>query len=254
MAKGMSKAERNRRMAAEIAEKIKQAKDQNARVSFAGRLEVLRKGSELYGQKNAAKAAEEFRRYLAGLEMWKKVPDGKLTPKLFNPIDERSELLLVCGIYWDLAKLFDQLKSEKRRFEFLHYMQKYIEFSKGMPYEAVAAENVRKYLRSNDVNNPAEFKNAYKQLGGGSCVVATSLSDQVAAGTTRELRFFRENTLIHSRPGRWFIQWYSENGLGIALWMDRRSRFFRKISARFLDAIALSLRRFQSSRDGSSSD
>lgn len=230
----MSRADRNRKMAAEIAEKIRLAKEKSSQISFAGRLEVLRKGMDHYTRRDAAKASQEYRRYLTALEFWKKAPEGKLVPKHFDLNLEKSEVLLVAGIYWDLMKLFDKLKSEKRRSEFLHYTQKFIQFTKGMPFEKVAAENVRKYLRSGKANNVTEFKSTYAELGGSNCFVATSLAGFLDEETIPSLRHFRSHRLEKTRVGLAVSNWYGKNGLALSFWMDRMPLWFRRACARVI--------------------
>ena len=139
----------------------------------------------------------------------------------------------------DLAKLYDKTKTQDKFKEFAKYLEKYILFSKGMPYQALCAEAIRKYLKMEKALHKDAFKNAYKVMGGKTkCFVATSLMDVTLPITHFELRRFRDQVLKKNPAGRTFVAWYYRNGPQIARKMDQAPPWVRTASGAVLDQMA----------------
>jgi hypothetical protein len=102
--------------------------------------------------------------YIRILEDWKKVPAGTLNPSHFDIRKDLAELLLISSIYWHLVKLLDNAPSPAGEAQFRHFMSQFVLFSKGMTFTPLAAETLRKYIRSAPIRHMADFKNAYKLL------------------------------------------------------------------------------------------
>jgi hypothetical protein len=155
-----------------------------------------------------------------------------------------AELLLISGVYWDLAKLFDRTKSPQRQADFKHYLEKYILFSKGQPFQHVCLETLRKYIANDKPVHTAEFKHAYKIMGGSSyCFVATSLADVCDERTLGRLRHFRDARLKRHAAGRGFVAWYYRSGPAMAAWADRQPRWLRRAMGLGLDWLAWAVSR-----------
>jgi hypothetical protein len=207
------------------------------------RIELAQSGVRAFENKKITDAVKAFHSYIRILEDWKGVPEGKLTPSHFDVKTDVAELLLISGVYWDLAKLYDRTKSADKQREFMHYLEKYILFARGMPFQHVCLETMRKYISNEKPVHKPEFKNAYKMLGGSSaCFVATSLMDVCDPDTMPLLRDFRDEKLARSAVGRAFIRWYYRNGPGLAAAADRAPLFVRRAMGRALDRLA---RRFE---------
>ena len=117
--------------------------------------------------------------------------------------------------------------------------EKYILFSRGMPFQHVCQETMRKYISNEKPVHKPEFKNAYKMLGGkGDCFVATSMIDVCRDETLPRLRRFRDARLARSRGGRLFIQWYYRHGPGLAAIADRAPQALRSGLGKVLDQLA----------------
>jgi hypothetical protein len=208
------------------------------------RIELAQTGVRCYEIGKISEAVRNFHSYLRILEDWKQVGEGKLMPSHFDKKEDVAELLLISGVYWDLTKLYDRTAGERKRGEFQHYLQKYILFSKDMPFEHVCLETLRKYLNNNKARHKAEFKNAYKVMGGSNCFVATALLDVCAEETLPRLREFRDLRLAHSRSGRAFIAWYYRNGPKLATLTDYAPEWLRVAMGKAIDGLArLTLRR-----------
>jgi hypothetical protein len=205
------------------------------------RINLAKAGVAAYDDSRAADAVKAFQAYIRVLEDWKGVHEGAIVPALFDQRREVAELLLISGVYWDLVKLFDRTKSAAKQRDFLHYMEKFILFSQGMPYETVCRETLRKYISTERPVHLAEFKNAYKVLGGGKCFVATALMEHSDPQTIPRLRAFRARALMRSPTGRAFVRWYYRRGPALAARVERLPVPARRAMASALDILARSL-------------
>ncbi|MFZ9594471.1 MAG: CFI-box-CTERM domain-containing protein [Bdellovibrionia bacterium] len=213
---------------------------------LAMRIEIARAGMAAFERREMNDAVKNFFLYLKILEKTKKIPEGTLSPEHFDKSTEAVEMLTVSSIYWDLVRLFDKGTSAEKNKEFLKFMEKYLLFSKGMPYESMCAEAVRKYLEKDKAVHKDAFRNAYKVLGGKTrCFVVTSLVDVIEFETLSTLRQFRDQVLRESPRGRRFIVWYYQHGKHLAQLLDRSPRFIRVLTARLLNALAGVIRWYQ---------
>jgi hypothetical protein len=236
--RGITRARRNAELQMEHNEKMHRL------AMLRRRIELAQSGVRAFEARKFPEAVKAFHSYLRILEDWKSVPEGKLTPAHFDIKADVAELLLISGVYWDLTKLYDRTKSLDKQREFKHYLEKYIMFSRGMPFQHVCMETMRKYISNDKPLHKAEFKNAYKMLGGTStCFVATSLTDVCASETLPRLRRFRDERLTGSRAGLAFIHWYYRNGVTLAEVAERAPGPVRRGMGRGLDWLAWALDR-----------
>jgi hypothetical protein len=227
------------RRAREKAERaMKLAEAEHRRALLKRRIELAQRGVEAFKQGKISEAVLSFQAYLKILEDWKGVPAGGLTPSHFDVKKDIPELLVISGVYWDLTKLFDRTRN--RQSEFHHYMGKYLLFSKGMPFQPLAAETLRKYVNNDKPVHGDDFKNTYKQMTGNSisCFVATSLIDVCDFETLPRLRVFRDEVLERSFAGRAFVRGYYVVGPWIAATLDRMPECIRVQAAKIIDHLA----------------
>lgn len=204
------------------------------------RLELARSGLAAYQKGKITEAVRAFQSYLRILEEVKSAGESGLIPSCFDFQRELPELLMVSGVYWDLVKLYDRTKSPDKQREFHLYMDKYIIFSKGMPYQYLCAETLRKYIQQDKALHRAEFKNAYNVLKTSRCFVASALVDVIAPQTLPNLQHFRDQVLKNHTWGRRFTLLYYKHGPKAALWVNRLPRGIRKFLGFALDVIAFS--------------
>ena len=205
------RAMRNTELQREHAERVHRAKMLRRRISLA------QSGVHAFENKRITEAVRCFHLYLRILEDWKGVKEGQLRPAHFDREKDISELLLISGVYWDLAKLYDRTKTPERIKDFYHYLNQYILFAKGMPFAHVCRETMRKYLANDKAIHKADFRNAYKEMGGVlSCYVATALADVTDAETLHRLRAFRDMRLKRNSLGRAFTLGYYKIGPALA--------------------------------------
>ncbi len=217
---------------------MEKAHEERRQEMFRRRLDLARLGVRNYQQKRPGEAARAFHAYLQILEEWKGVPSGGLAPGLFDLKNDLPELVLITGVYWDLVKLYDRTITEGKQVEFRHYLEKFVLFSKGMQYEALSAETLRKYVSNEKPLHKEDFKNAYKMLTGSSCFVATALMDVCDERTVPRLRTWRDEYLVHRAWGRKFIAWYGVNGPRIAAASERWPDWMRRTAGAGLDIFA----------------
>jgi len=227
-----------------IQAQIDQAAEAHRQELFKHRIELARGGVRSYSLRRVPEAVKSFHTYIKILEDWKKVSEGGLTPSLFDPKEDAAELLLISGVYWDLVKLYDRTKSSERYAEFSHYIEKYIEFTAGQPFQPLAAETVRKYIVADKPVHKKEFKELYKNIADSNCFVATSLVDVQESETTPTLRWWRDQVLRKSQAGRVFLFVYYRLSLGrgMAHLADASPATVRRMLGHILDQVARRIR------------
>lgn len=205
---------------------------------YEKRLDFARRGFKLYRDHHVLEAVQAYHTYIKILEEWKQVPEGGLRPDHFNLEKDKSELLLLTGIYWDLVKVYDRSKGPQATKDFKRYLEQYIIFSRGTQHGGLALETIRKYMISNKPRHKVEFKNAFKRLGGTDCFVVTSLLDHIEPTTLDVMRNYRDETLSQYWMGRVFIRVYYRIGPTVAWCLDQMPNRFRAGVARMIDYMA----------------
>lgn len=226
------------RMRAKIERELAQKEAERKRENLRKRLEVVRGGVDSLTAESYGEATKSFLTYLRLLEMSKGVPPKGLHPSKFDAKRELPELVLVTGIYWDLARTFDRLKSNKRQREHAHYLEQFVVFARNAQFKPLCAETLRKYLAADKAVHRADFKAAYKQLGGNTCFIASSLLDVADPETLPRLTRFRDDRLVLTGPGRWFIRKYEWMAPVVSRWLDRAPPGLRQAVAKIVDQIA----------------
>jgi len=234
-------SERSRKMRDQIDAAIEKARKEHRRDLFRKRIDLARQGVRLYQSRKLPDAVRAFHTYISILEDWKSVPEGGLHPGLFDVKTDLPELLLISGVYWDLAKLYDRTKSSGKQVEFRLYLEKFVVFTKGMPFQALAAETVRKYISIQNPVHRSDFKAAYKQIALTNCFVATALFDVCDAETVDRLRAFREVRLREKPFGRVLIALYERIGPVAADFSELWPQPLRVTAGRCLDFLGRTL-------------
>ena len=124
-------------MRSRVERQLNKQRDERKRELLRHRIVVAKEGVALYSKGRYVDSVKRYQHYIAVLEMWKKCGRDGLTPDLFDKKADIYELVLLSGIYWDLAKLFDKAKREDQRGELTLCLQKYVAFSKCFPYQSL---------------------------------------------------------------------------------------------------------------------
>lgn len=215
--------------------------EENHRRLRAIRLDIARNGLAAHKNHQFGEAVRNFNRYLAILEELHKSGPGGLLPSHFDSQRDQPELLMISGIYWDLVKLYDRTKSDAKFSEFRHYLQKYLIFSKNMPYQALCAEAVRRYIANGRPVHLSDFRAVHKELNPHFCFVATSLVDVLDEPTMPRLQAFKNRVLVRNRMGRAGVLVYYQIGPYLATIIDQLPQPQRKLIGKCLDRTAVIL-------------
>jgi hypothetical protein len=204
---------------------------------FQKRMELARSGAIFFREGKVKEAVQNYYSYLEILEKTKNLPKGGLEPKFFDHKKDIAELLLLSGVFWDLAKLHD--RSKKKESDRLgYYLGRFVMFSKGMPFQNVSSELIRKYLVNGLPKNRKDFKDAHIQLGGGKCFIATAVEDYCEPTTLPALRNFRDTKLLTNFFGKVFVRFYYWAGPSAARLVLKTPEAFQRSVARRLDRFA----------------
>ena len=240
----MGKAERQDKSDAlrqQLEGQAARAKEEHKRELFKKRLEMARAGVTAYEAGQMGEALKYFHWYMKILEEFKGVKPGAISTSHFDKKTELPEMIMLSGMFWDLAKIYDRKRVPKKadKREYKTYLDKYVLFSRGMPHQTLSAEALRKYVILDKAVHKSEFSSAYKSLSNEKCFVATSLVDHTLEETPLLLKDFRDQILRKFGLGRIFIRWYYKNGPAIARALDQKPEWTRKAAARALDFFAV---------------
>ncbi len=190
-----------------VKEQMERAERERLMKLFQRRMELARGGALAYREGKVKEAVQNYYSYIDILERTKGVGRDKLEPTHFDSKQDVAELLLLSGVFWDLAKIHDRSsRADMTRLRF--YLDRFVLFSKNMPFHHVSAELVRKYLVNGTPRHRKEFKDSHIRLGGGKCFIATALEDECEPGTLERLRLFRDSRLQTSPWGRGAVRFY----------------------------------------------
>ena len=86
--------------------------------------------------------------------------------------DCATELVLITGIYWDLARTYDRMRGKENQRQMKEFLGQFVVFARGASYQALCTETLRKYLAAEKAIHRGDFRAAYKQLGKSTCFIA----------------------------------------------------------------------------------
>ncbi len=208
---------------------------------FQRRMELARNGAIAFRHGKFKDSIHSYYSYIDILERTKEVPKDGLQPKHFDSKKDIAELLLLSGVFWDLAKMHDR-GGKKTHEKLKYYLDRFVMFSRGMPFQHVSSELVRKFLVNGNLRNRKEFKEAHIRLGGGKCFVATAVEERLTPDIMRDLRAYRDQFLMKRLWGRGLVRAYYAVGPTLAIWVIRSPEAMQNRIARLVKQFANSLR------------
>ncbi|MFP5520226.1 MAG: CFI-box-CTERM domain-containing protein [Bdellovibrionia bacterium] len=182
------------------------AKEQQRLQLWRSRVGLIKKARLCMTQKMFSEAAVAYEKYLKILEIVFDVKKGStLTPDLFKESARTTELTVVASTYWDLLRIYDShekyadrmQKAAKQLAVFVKFTPIYPDIMKKAEIFAKSAKNpqiIRNFL-----------KDANEQKG--ACFIAT-VSFYEGAPEVQALRLWRDQTLMQSPAGQFFIKIY----------------------------------------------
>ncbi len=173
---------------------------------FRSRLKYLKQAQTLYREEKVSQAIDNYYKYLAILASNQNTTEENLSPTMFDPEKDVSELLLISHAYWDLAKAFDRSPHHQR--ECLRCLDQFVKFSIGFKYQHVNAQIIRKFNNKKMAHNYKAFEQAYTKIHVASkkCYIAT-MSFGEDHQVTRDLRAFK-GIIQNYKGGFKFIELY----------------------------------------------
>jgi hypothetical protein len=206
--------ERSDKLEAQIRDAEKRRQERQFLDELSKRITIAREGRALIERKNYPQAMAAYRRFLSITARSFEVQVEDLVPTLFEEKRRVAESLIISSIFFDLLKMLDKLDSPGAREERQLYHRLFLRFTKGMPFQHFAAENIRKHLvYSNSIVNKPEFWATYKAIVGNSfCIVASWAFDSERSPEVNRLRRFRGEVLMANRWGRLFTKSYYRHG------------------------------------------
>lgn len=242
----MNKDNLSKRLRDRIEASMERAEMERKKELFRRRVELARSGIVSYEQGKIKEAVKSFLTYLGILEEWKKVGPGQLTPAHFDLEKDIHEILLISGVYWDLAKIYDRSKNDAKVKDMHLYLNKFVTFSKGLSFQPVCAETMRRYIAAGKPVHRDTFIATYKEISKGKCFIATALLPDLNFNSYLILRRVRDETLLPTRLGTFFVKIYYSVGPSIAFILNRSPQKVREGISKILEAIS---RQFQSYLD-----
>jgi hypothetical protein len=187
---------------------------------YRTRLSHLKKAQALVKDDRMALAVDSYTKYLGILALYFDTTEDKLTPSLFDPEKDVTELLLISHAYWDLSKAFDRSPNLQR--ECLRCLEQFIKFSIGFKYQHVNAQIIRKFNNKKQAHNPKAFESAYQriQISTKKCYIATMClgEDSPHTETLREFKIM----IAPYELGRDFIDFYYRFSPQIVSFFEKR--------------------------------
>lgn len=173
---------------------------------YRTRLTHLKRAQLLVRDDRMALAVESYTKYLGILALYFDTTEDRLTPTLFDPEKDVTELLLISHAYWDLAKAFDRSPNLQR--DCFRCLEQFIKFSIGFKYQHVNAQIMRKFNNKKQAHNPKAFEAAYHkiQISSKKCYIASSCFGENDTNT-ETLRHFKLKIAPYSL-GKDFIDFY----------------------------------------------
>lgn len=174
---------------------------------FQNRMNYVRMAQTSYAKSEFIDAIESYNNYLSVVAKVNNCGPYELTPVMFtNNATNKTELMMVSHIYWNLTKIYDS--SSIMGDNFRKALNQFVRFTIGSPYRAVNTKMIRKYMRSKKSHNVREFEVAYREIVKNSkkCYVATACYGEDHP-ITAELRSIR-NRLLENAVGEYFVWHY----------------------------------------------
>lgn len=198
---------------------------------YRSRLKYLKQAQVLYREDKVTQAIDNYYKYLAILSSNFDTTEDKLSPTMFDPEKDVSELLLISHVYWDLAKAFDRSPHHQR--ECLRSLDQFVKFSIGFKYQHVNAQIIRKFNNKKQAHNFKAFEQAYTKIHVASkkCYLATELYGDKHF-ITEDLRVFK-SLIQHNRLGLKFIEIYYRSSSLLVQWSQQHPIFRMSLKVTF---------------------
>jgi len=212
------------------------AKEQKKLMLWKSRVNLIKKARQHMNDKAYSDAAVQYEKYIKVLEMVFDVPAGGLTPEAFKDSARTQELTVVAGVYWDLLRIYDTSEAYGERMRMA--AQKLAQFLKFTPIYPDILRKADAFVKT--AKNPAVIKNFIKGAAEnkGRCFIATAAFSSPFAEEVLTLQKWRDDNLLKTRNGRFFVNFYYRISPPIASLLDRHPQVkpvVRRLLRLFID-------------------
>lgn len=199
---------------------------------YRTRLTHLKRAQALVKDDRMALAVESYTKYLGILALYFDTTEDKLSPTMFDPEKDVTELLLISHAYWDLAKAFDRSPNLQR--DCFRCLDQFVKFSIGFKYQHVNAQIIRKFNNKKQAHNPKAFETAYHriQVSSKKCYVAT-MCFGFDDSRTEVLRHFKLRIAPYGL-GKDFIDFYYRFSPRLVECLEQRPALRKFVEAFFI--------------------
>lgn len=209
------------------------AKEQKKLMLWKSRVNLIKKARQCMTEKAFSEAAVAYEKYLKVLEVVFDAKPGELSPEQFKESARTQELTVVASVYWDLLRIYDTSpKYGERQTNAAKKLAQFLRFTPIFPDIIRKAEIFQKSAK-----NPSVIKHFLKGAAAekGRCFIATS-AFEYQSPEVEILSQFRDQTLMKSAAGRWFVAIYYFTSPPIARFLDKQN-FLKSLVRAFLRKI-----------------
>jgi hypothetical protein len=173
------------------------------------RITIAKHAREAFLAKDYLNATKKYNEYLSILAEVHEVSDiYKLSPSMFDPKKDVTEMLLISHVYWELARINEMTPKLQKNFHLA--LSQFVKFTVNQPFQVLNAEMLRKYIKKNKRTSKqiASLEEAYQQIFVQSkkCYIASMCFGENSQ-TTHDLRRIKV-FLTKSSFGIIFIRTY----------------------------------------------
>lgn len=199
-----------------------QARAQHRMSMWRNRVSLIKQARQHMEGKAYSEAAVFYEKYLKILEVIYELSPGGLTPEIFKNKARQKELTVITTVYWDLVRIYDS--SEKYGDRLQKSIAKLILFAPYSTIKTALYKNAANYIKTS--KHPQLFAEMEKKLGikKKGCFVATAAFENDQAPEVLLLRRFRDQYLIRTKFGNYFVEKYYNFSPPVARWMQNNPK------------------------------
>ncbi len=188
---------------------------------WQSRVSLVKKGHALMANRLYSEAAISYEKYIKLLELVFDCKPGQLTPESLKESAKTAELTVICGVYWDLLRIYDSSDQYlDRQKKAAHQLGKFINYTPIFPDIMKKAQVFLKQAKHPDVVKTFISIAKKKRT---RCFVATAAFEAPTSIEVQFLRIYRDQKLKTNYWGRKFVFFYYKISPVIAYILDRQT-------------------------------
>ncbi|HXH75136.1 MAG TPA: hypothetical protein VNJ08_09245 [Bacteriovoracaceae bacterium] len=176
---------------------------------YVNRITTVRFGKECLDGRDYSGAIRRFTEYMDVICEVKGAKDlFHLKISHFNPNKDITEMLMISGLYFEMAKIYDAIPQPKFVEDTQKCIEQFVHFTVNQPYQILNSELIRKSLKKNQFRNQEVFRAAHQQIFVSSkkCYIVTFCYGDNHP-VTQEYRLLKD-LLLKYRWGQEVVRYY----------------------------------------------